>query len=93
MSQKNPDFLSVEKIQNKKKVIMRMETNFDVQVGKVFIGRVVKLGVKGDGITFLGKMVVFLPNTSVGKKYKFEILRVSDKFANGNVIETYGGAE
>jgi len=57
------------------------------------VGIVCALGSNGEGIVKQDGIVVFLPFTLVGEKVRYKVLKVTNKYAYGKVLEIYAPAE
>jgi predicted RNA-binding protein with TRAM domain len=61
-----------------------------VEVGKKYDVEIQEISRRGDGITRIEGLVVFIPNTKIGDKLRIKVTNISRRFAEAEVV---GAAE
>jgi len=59
-----------------------------VELGKEYEVNIEEISRKGQGIARIRGFVIFVPNTKPGDHVRIRITRVSERFAEGEVVET-----
>jgi len=57
-----------------------------VEIGKEYDVEIQETSRRGEGIARIKGLVLFVPNTKPGDKVKIRILRISRRFAEGEVV-------
>ena len=60
-----------------------------VSEGMEFKTRIQSMGAKGDGITIYKGLIIFVPGTEDRLWYKIRVVKVRDKCAFAEVVESY----
>jgi predicted RNA-binding protein with TRAM domain len=58
-----------------------------VEVDKEYEAEIEDISRKGDGIARIQGFVIFVPNTKKGEHVKFEVTRVGNRFAIGELVQ------
>lgn len=58
-----------------------------VKEGEVYMVKITEISRRGDGVTRIQGLVIFVPNTKEGDEVKIKITKVLPRFAIGEVVE------
>jgi len=56
-------------------------------MGKEYDVTITEISRRGDGIAKIEGFIVFVPGAKAGQKARIKIVQVSNRFANGQIVE------
>jgi len=58
-----------------------------VREGEEYVVQITEISRRGDGVTRIRGLVIFVPNTKPGDRVRIVIRRIGPKYAVGEVVE------